>query len=172
MVHGIDIFYWGLSLLFCLAFGFAILLWARGWRREERAETARRMSELATEVAKLAAAVEQLEHTAASLRTADELLAQGIKDLQSTAAGAAPAPAVGRTVDPAPPSPPTPSPTQPIAEKEAGPLPEEDRFAEARRLLMEGLSPTEVAQKLDIGAAEAKMLARVVQRDQQAGDAG
>jgi hypothetical protein len=174
MAQGIEIFYWALSILFCLAFGFAILMWARGWRREEREESTRRMSELAAQVTKLSSAVEQLEHTAASLQTADELLAQGIKDLRAVPRQTKPAPPKAEPVAPPTPVQVKPAPAPPVASPTAtaDESADDDRFAAARKMLLEGRSPTEVAQKLDIGAAEAKMLARVVEREQSTGDAG
>ncbi len=174
MVEGLHILYWALSILFCLAFAFAILLWCRSWRREERQESDRRASELANQVAKLAATVDQLEHTATSLQAADELLAKGIKDLRSAVRVSQAVSAAGQTKTPAPPPPKQPtaeaSPTKGVAAEM--PPEEQDRFAAAREMLLEGHPPDDVARKLDIGAAEAKMLARVVEQDKESSDSG
>ena len=82
MVEGLHILYWALSILFCLAFAFAILLWCRSWRREEREETGRRIQRLSDEVGRIAAAVDALENTAASLEMADGKLAGHLGDLR------------------------------------------------------------------------------------------
>jgi hypothetical protein len=174
MVQSLEILYWALSILFCMAMGFAILLWCKSWRKEEREEADRRAATLSEEIEKLASAVDMLEHTAASLRTADEQLAQGIKDLkgtvtrnQRTAASATPA------VLPVPDQEPLPEPSgveMPApASRAEEPATDRDRYGEARDLLRQGLSPTEVARRLDIGAAEAKMLARVIQDEGRSG---
>ena len=174
MIQSLEILYWAFSILFCMAMGFAILLWCKSWRKEEREEADRRASTLSAEIEKLASAVDLLEHTAASLRTADEQLAQGIKDLKETVArsqrtGVAATPAVLPVPDQEPLTGSTgverPAPAAPAEE----PAADHDRYGEARDLLRQGLPPTEVARRLDIGAAEAKMLARVIQEENQSG---
>ena len=69
-MQGLDILYWGLSILFCLAMGFAILLWCRSWRKEEREESAKQIGRLTREVARLSSA-ETIGPTGISCTNAD-----------------------------------------------------------------------------------------------------
>jgi len=82
-MQGLEILYWGLSILFCLAMGFAILLWCRSWRKEEREESARQIGALTREVARLSSTIDLLENTSASLQTVDEQFSRDIENLRN-----------------------------------------------------------------------------------------
>ncbi|MCZ6632272.1 MAG: hypothetical protein O7G87_02640, partial [bacterium] len=146
-MQGIEVLYWGLSVLFCLAMVFAILLWCRSWRKEERETTARQLQILAREVGRLSEALEMLDHISASLQTADEQLTKQVEDLQV---------AIRRLQSPH--AKPASAPLDPPSEPNV-----EDRYAEAQGLLQAGNSPVEVARKLDLGTAEVHMIARMLE---------
>ena len=154
-MQSIHVLYWALSILCCLSLLFAILLWCRSWRREEREETGRRIQRLSDEVGRIAAAVDALENTAASLEMADGKLAGHLGDLrialdrlESLSASAEP----GRGPDSAP-----------EGEGEA----ETDRYAAARDMLLQGRSPVEVSRRLDMGTAEVRMIARTIDQEKE-----
>lgn len=166
-MQGIQIVYWALSILFCMAMGFAILLWCRGWRREERAETTRQIVALSSEIGRLTQAVDALEHTSSSLQTADELLAQHMENLRGTirkmqTASVSPA----KRPEPKPPNIPVPPPAEPPVETDE----EADRYAQARALLEKGRPPVDVARMLDIGTAEVRMIARMMGQEKASGE--
>mgnify|MGYP001330188969 len=132
---------------------FAILLWCRSWRKEERETTARQLQILVREVGRISEALEMLDHITASLQTADEQITKQVEDLQV---------AIRRLQSP---------PTKPVSESvpvSKAPLDSpsesnvEDRYAEARGLLQAGHPPVEVARKLDLGTAEVHMIARML----------
>lgn len=153
-MHGIEVLYWALSVLFCLFLVFAILLWCRSWRKEEREATDRRLQILSREIGRLSEAIELLDHTAASFQTADEQLSKQVEDIQKALRLTARPPVLPEIPRDSKSPPPDPS---------SEPLPEvEDRYREARALLQEGQSPLEVARKLDLGTAEVRMIARVL----------
>lgn len=162
-MQGIVILYWALSLLFCLAMVFAILLWCRSWRREERTETARQIQALSQEIGRLTGAVDLLEHTSVSLQTADEQLARDIETLRKK---------IQQIRVPSPPVKPSPLETQfpqppqdtPEGAQEGA---KADRYTKARALLQKGQSPLEVARDLDIGTAEVRMIARMVDMENE-----
>ena len=163
-MQGIEVLYWALSILFCMVMGFAILLWCRSWRREEREETARQVKALSGEVGRLTSAVDALEHASASLQTADEGLAGHLEDLRASVnriraalvPSTSPA-SVGPENVRAPEASPDPGPLPPAAQ-EAG----NDRYMQARVLLQQGRPPVDVARMLDIGTAEVRMIARML----------
>jgi len=166
-MQGIQIVYWALSILFCMAMGFAILLWCRGWRREERAETARQIVALSSQIGRLTQAVDALEHTAASLQTADELLAQHVENLRRAirkmqTASFSPA----EPAEPKSSNIPVPPPAKPPVEAEE----EADLYAQARALLEKGRSSVDVARTLDIGTAEVRMIARMMGQEKASGE--
>jgi predicted RNase H-like nuclease (RuvC/YqgF family) len=167
-MQGLDILYWGLSMLFCLAMGFAILLWCRSWRKEEREESAKQIGALATEVARLVEAVDMLEHTSSSLRTADEQIARNIEDLRNCVVRLRQSVPVESRADipvSGTPEPETSVLPDTIASGDAGATDQElelDPFAEARSRLKSGQTPVEVAKALDIGTAEVRMIARMM----------
>lgn len=177
-MEGIEVLFWGLSVLFCLVMVFAILVWCRGWRRQEREETERQIQAFASEVARLTSAIEALDHTAASLQTADEQLAGGINELRTTVsrvrtlASASASSEAGPAVAKRPP-PPAPSDEaartvrdEPMKDGD-DPVEGGPRFEEARALLLSGQSPLEVAKALDIGAAEVRMMARMIEAEKR-----
>ena len=164
-MQGIEVLYWALSILFCLALVFAILLWCRSWRKEERETHLRHLQLLAREVKRLAEAVEGLEHTAASLQTADEQFSQQIENIrnmgrdlkrQLTPSVMPPPKAVVSESKPVS----APSPQERVAFQESS----EDRYAQARDLLLAGQSQTDVARQLDLGTAEVRMIARLLEK--------
>lgn len=158
-MQGIEVLYWALSTVFCLALFFAILIWCRNWRREEQENNAHQIQLLAKEVRRLTETIETLDHTSASLQTADEQFTRQLETLRNTVRD------LKRFSFP-PPSPPTsvplsPSPTKPESE----PLfseDTEDRYTQARALLRAGHDPVEVARQLDLGTAEVRMIARLL----------
>ena len=163
----IQVLYWALSILFCMAMGFAVLLWCRGWRKEEREQNTNQVRALSREVARLTSAVDLLEHTSLSLQTADEQLARKLDDLQVLARkleGALsklpPLPAAARH------GPASPTELQPRNHQAPtdGLSPPVDPYQKARELLSEGRSPVDVARALDIGTAEVRMIARMLER--------
>ena len=173
-MQGIEVLYWALSVLFCMVMGFAILLWCRSWRREERREAARQVQALSREVNRLSEAVGMLEHASASLQTADEGLARHLEDLKASVnrirAALAP-PAKLRPIAPenarVPESAPVLEPPPRGAEDAGG-----ERYAQARVLLQQGRWPVDVARMLDIGTAEVRMIARMLDMQAHAETAG
>jgi len=183
-MQGIEVLYWALSVVFCLALLFAILFWCRNWRNEERETHLRHMQLLAREVKRLAEAVEGLENTSASLQTADEQFSQQIENIRNVVRDLKrqerhmAASVVSTTKMPVsePTAPPPVSPTASSSESTPAPasvsseervgLQEaaEDRYAEARDLLLAGQSQTDVARQLDLGTAEVRMIARVLEK--------
>lgn len=159
-MQGIEVLYWALSIVFCLALFFAILVWCRGWRKEEQEGNTRQIQLLAREVKRLSDAIEALDHTAASLQTADEQLSRQIDTLRNTARALKTSAAL-----------PMPT-TEPIVATSAtikhNPEPQpqiddnDDRYIQARTLLLAGRDPVEVARQLDLGTAEVRMIARLL----------
>jgi len=165
-MEGIEVLYWALSVLFCLALVFAILLWCRSWRKDERETHLRHLQLLAREVKRLAEAVEGLEHTAASLQTADEQFSQQVENIRNMGRdlkrqltpSVVPAP---KTVVAEPkPAPVSSAPKEVVTFQEAS----EDRYAQARDLLLAGQTQTDVARQLDLGTAEVRMIARLLEK--------
>lgn len=172
-MQSIDVLYWALSIVFCLALVFAILLWCRGWRREEQEASTRQIQLLAREVKRLAEAIETLTHTASSLQTADEQLTRHLESLREAVRDLKrrqsvpvqhpmpepPSERVSqRTITPVGAS----AITQPAPEK-AETADDEDRYDQARALLRAGRDPVDVARQLDLGTAEVNMIARLLQ---------
>ena len=162
-MQGIEVLYWAISIVFCLALLFAILLWCRSWRKEEHEANTRQIQLLAREVRRLREAVELLDHTAASLHTADEQLSGQIQVMQDATRDLK-----RRVSEPVKPQskkdvfPVSPAPT-PVSEPadlvgDDG----DDRFAQARALLQSGEDPVAVARQLDMGRAEVQMIVRML----------
>jgi len=180
----LHILIWALSLLFCMAMGFVILLWCRSWRREEHEVTERSLETLSREISRLAVAVDGMDETAASLLSADEQLSEDIERLRdqvrllrsatSSSSRQRPAPSAEspdepETEQPAPPlEAPEPTAGEPHPETGGG-HPPQDRFEEARRLLRQGSSELDVARELQMGAAEVRMIARMLDRPAETG---
>ena len=81
-MEGLELLAIALSALFGVGMIFSILLWCRSWRREEREQTDTQVQTLRSSIRKLTEAVEMLDHTAASLQSADGLLTQQLEDLR------------------------------------------------------------------------------------------
>ena len=169
-MQGIEVMYWAVSVLFCLALMFAILYWCRSWRNEEREANLRHLQLLAREIKRLSEAIEGLDTTSASLQTADEQLSQQVENIrnlgrdlgrdlkrQLTPVVSAPKVSVSEPVS-------APSPEQVVSLQESS----EDRYAQARDLLLEGKSQTDVARQLDLGTAEVRMIARLLEKTDEA----
>ena len=171
-MQSIDVLYWALSIVFCLALQFAILLWCRGWRREERDASTRQIQLLAREVKRLAEAIETLDHTSASLQTADEQLTRhveslrdAVRDLKRRQQTPAEHPVQQRRVEPPlehRPQRTTASVGAPT-EQETKSGDDDDRYDQARTLLKAGRDPVDVARQLDLGTAEVNMIASLLQ---------
>lgn len=169
-MEGVEVLYWALSVLFCLALVFAILFWVRSWRNEDRENNLRHLQLLAREIKRLSEAVEGLESTATSLQTADEQLAQQIENMRdmgrdlkrqlTSTLSAVPRPSAVETAPAKPARAPEPKTEQVIALQEDA----EDRYAQARDLLLAGEEQTAVARQLDLGTAEVRMIARLLEK--------
>ncbi|MBI2952552.1 hypothetical protein HYY27_10670 [bacterium] len=162
---GLEVLFWTIPILFTLALLFAILLWCRGWRREEGQEMDRRLKLLTEQVTKLAGAVEQLQRTQTTARTAEGRLSE-----QMTALFAS----VSRFLS-APPSPashpgdkspgyisPTSSTSHPGDKSPGHDSPSPDRYDRAREMLASGADPMEVARALDISLGDVHVLQRLL----------
>ena len=163
-MQGIDILYWAISIVFCLGLLFAILLWCRSWRREEREANTRQLQQLAREVRRLRDAVETLDTSVGAIQTADGQFSQQLEVLRGAARD------LKRS---APTSSVLPEPDNVIGRVEAPEsTPElddsDDRYSEARLLLQSGKDQVEVARMLDLGAAEVTMIARMLKNTDSA----
>ncbi|MBT4136319.1 MAG: hypothetical protein HOE48_00310 [Candidatus Latescibacteria bacterium] len=170
-MQGIEVLYWALSVVFCLALVFAILFWCRNWRNEEREGNLRQLQQLAREVRRLSEAVEGLENTSASLQTADEQLSLQVENIRNMGRD------LKRKLTPPAISPVISTPPVSVS-KPAAPVPvstssdeivslqesSEDRYAQARDLLLAGETQTDVARQLDLGTAEVRMIARLLEK--------
>ena len=158
-MQGIEILYWALSILFCLAMVFSILVWCRGWRKEEREEAQGQLKDLSVEVGRLSLVVESLQHATASLQVADEQLNEGFKSLDESLSRV-------KELTPAPleaaPTPKSVEPSRPLEPAEDGKTTDADPYAKARKLLSDGKSTHDVARELNIGTAEVRMIARMM----------
>ena len=151
-MESVEILYWGLSSLFSLAMAFAILVWCRSWRKEERQERDRQIQALQASVNRLMGALELMDQTAASMQAADEKLTRFI-DLQERPTPQ-PAAAQPQQADP---------PPQPDSEPSRTSSPDgQDVYERAKRLVQAGSTPAQVARELDLGVAEVQMIARVL----------
>ena len=163
-MKGIEVLYWALSILICLSMVFAILLWCRSWRREEREETEKQIRALYEGTARLSASMEMMEHTFASLEAADEQFSRQIEDLRD---------AVQRLRTSVPLQPVSQPPVLEVSKTEESHVvssdpdsnsPEKagDQYAQARTLLTQGQSALDVARTLEMGSAEVNMIARMM----------
>jgi len=165
-MQGIEVLYWALSVLFCLALVFAILFWCRSWRSEERESNLRHLQLLAREARRLSEAVEGLENTAASLQTADEQLSLQVENIRNMGRDlkrqltppVVSVPKVSISESTAPVS--VTVSDEDVSFQEAS----EDRYAQARDLLLSGIAQTDVARQLDLGTAEVRMIARLLEK--------
>ncbi len=163
-MEGLELLAIALSALFGVGMIFSILLWCRSWRREEREQTDTQVQTLRSSIRKLTEAVEMLDHTAASLQSADGLLTQQLEDLR-------------RSIKQIKSIRTTPAPQEPVAPKPVGestpcessknePVIDETQdgpgaYDAVSDLLEQGKSTVEIARELDIGVAEVRMIARM-----------
>ena len=164
-MDGLEFLAIALSVVFGFGVIFSILLWCRSWRKEDREATDQQIKILRGSIRKLSEAVEMLDHTAASLQTADGLLTQQLEDLRSSITKLQSIrPAAEPEVQTAP------EPAQP--ETDAVVVSEEPEEADepsnppssyetVNDLLKQGKSTVEIARELDIGVAEVRMIARM-----------
>jgi citrate synthase len=155
-MQDIDILYWAISIVFCLGLLFAILLWCRSWRREEREIHTRQLQQLAREVRRLRDAVETLDTSVASIQTADEQFSQQLDTLRDTVRD------IKRSTPVLSTAPKLSAPIQRVETPEPAPDDSDDRYAQARSRLQSGKDPVEVARLLDLGTAEVAMIARML----------
>ena len=165
-MEGIELLAISLSLLFGVGMIFSILLWCRSWRKDEREQTDLQIKAMRQSVRKLAEAIEMLDHTTASLQTADGLLTQQLEDLRSSVdrlqnvklqvepkvivqtPSQAGLQKTGQDVET--------SVTETTSELESG-----TSYEAVAGLLKEGKSTLDIARELDIGVAEVRMIARM-----------
>lgn len=183
-MQGIEVLVVTLAAFFGLGILFAILMWCRSWRRDEREQTERQMQTIQMQVDRLRDAIELLDHTAASLQTADDQFTGQLEDLRRAIVSFKRGPAL-------------PTPAQEISEAESlapasgsiyrsdraespvdepelatSPLANGDelaapstlkgsRYEEIHALIRQGRSTLEIARDLDIGVAEVRMIARM-----------
>jgi len=168
-MQGIQVLYWSLSILFCMAMGFAVLLWCRGWRKEEREQHTSQLRVLAREVARLSSAVDLLEHTSESLRADDEQLARKldeVRELAESLGGVLSRASLGGVA-------PRPEPqARDDATSEDASSPDVDTYQRARELLGQGRTAVDVARTLGIGTAEVRMVARMLEQGPPAASGG
>jgi hypothetical protein len=151
-MSGFEVLLWTIPVLFGLSLLFAILLWCRGWRREDRWEMDRRLKLLTAQVTKLSEVVENLEKIHAAARTADNRLSEQLTALSADVSRLL----AGRS--PASPSPPTPHLSSPAD----APTDSADRYERAREMLSSGTDPVEVARHLDISLGDIHVIQRMM----------
>lgn len=165
-MQSIYVLYWAISIIFCLSLSFAILLWCRAWRKEDRDETKNHIRSLTDSVNQLITSVETLNHASASLQIADEQMTQQLDDLRGIVKlfHAKFLPPSGQT--PINQKQSSPISSLPLNSESKSDIPsptkQEEYYAQARALLQDGQSPLEVAKKLDLGTAEVQMIARII----------
>jgi len=166
-MEGLEFLAIALSLVFGFGVIFSILLWCRSWRKEDREATDQQIKILRGSIRKLSEAVEMLDHTAASLQTADGLLTQQLEDLRSSITKLQ---NIRPVVEPE--DPPATKRERPPKESAPAIVTEESTEAEAQGdppssyeavtdLLKQGKSTVDIARELDIGVAEVRMIARM-----------
>lgn len=166
-MEGLELLAISLSVLFGFGMIFSILLWCRSWRKEDREQTEQQINALRTSIRKLTEAVDLLDHTAASLQTADGLLTRQLEDLRSSVTRlqnirpqteAPPAPATQETAKSAEPR---VEPNLAPAEDTETTTDQSGAYKAVDDLLKQGKSTVEIARTLDIGVAEVRMIARM-----------
>ena len=141
---GLETLLWTIPILFTLALLFAILLWCRGWRREERWETDRRLKLLGDQAAKFSEALDRLERIhASSGRLSEQLQALSADLTRLLACLSSSQPSVSGT-------------TTSLA---AGPT---QRYDQAREMLSAGSDPVEVARRLDLSLGDVQTIQRTM----------
>ena len=164
-MQGIEILVVTLAAFFGLGIFFAILLWCRGWQREQ---SDRQFQSLRALSDRLGDALDMLDHTAASLQTVDGQLTQQLEDLRSSVlrlqnvrpgasleSGDAPL-QTARSAEPT-----TNGDSSSQSEPRESTSATSDRYDEVQALLKKGRSTVEIAHDLDIGVAEVRMIARM-----------
>ncbi len=166
-MEGLELLAISLCVLFGVGMIFSILLWCRSWRKEDREQTDLQIKALRGSIGKLTDAVEMLDHTAASLQTADGLLTQQLEDLRSSITqlqSIRSRPDVAVT-----PTPPVVDQIK-VSQECVDERPGEETVATTETsgaydavngLLKQGKSTLEIARELDIGVAEVRMITRM-----------
>ena len=155
-----------LSLLFGVGMIFSVLLWCRSWRKDEREQTDLQIKAMEQSVRTLAEAIEMLDHTTASLQTADGLLTQQLEDLRSsvdrlqTVKLKEEPKVVVQTLSQAALQK-TEQDVETSVIKTTTELESEKSYEAVAGFLKEGKSTLEIARELDIGVAEVRMIARM-----------
>ena len=166
---GIELLAISLSVLFGLGMIFSILLWCRSWRKDERELAYQQIKALREAVRKLTDAIEMIDHTTASLQTADGVLTQQLEDLRSSVTRLQNV-KLQTDTEPA-----TATPTyelaaieSPVTPANSDDAPQETEVVQSGSsydavagLLKDGTSTLEIAHELDIGVAEVRMIARM-----------
>ncbi|OGG55622.1 MAG: hypothetical protein A3F84_01735 [Candidatus Handelsmanbacteria bacterium RIFCSPLOWO2_12_FULL_64_10] len=162
---GFELLLLAIPVIFVLALLFAILLWCRGWRREEGQEMDRRLKLLTEQVTRLAEAVAQLQKTQAAARTAEGRLSEQMTALFANVSRFLSAPPSSAS-HPGDKSPgyisPTSSTSHPGDKSPGHDSPPPDRYDRAREMLASGADPVEVARALDISLGDVHVLQRLL----------
>ena len=164
-MQGIEILVVTLAAFFGLGIFFAILVWCRSWQREYREQSDRQFQTLRAQSDRLRDAIEMLDHTAASLLTADGQLTRQLEDLRSSVQKLQnmrpdSKPELAETIRTVRPEPTTNDASSQSDAHESTPA-TGDRYDDVQALLKEGRSTVEIAHELDIGVAEVRMIARM-----------
>ncbi len=159
-----------LAISLCILFGFgmilSILLWCRSWRKEDREQTEQQVRALRGSIRKLTDADEMLDHTAASLQTADGLLTQQLEDLRSSITRLQSVrPQAEAAVKAEPEARPAAAEPTESAQPETSEAETPGSYDAVNDLLKQGRSTLEIARELDIGVAEVRMIARMRAND-------
>jgi hypothetical protein len=164
-MEGLELLTISLSVLFGVGMIFTILLWCRSWRKEDREQTDLQIKALRVAIRKLTESVELLDHTAASLQTADGLLTRQLEDLRSSITqlqNVRPVQETSPRVEPEVRREDVAKPSEPEqAVEEAIPSESASAYDTVNDLLKQGKSTVEIARELDIGVAEVRMIARM-----------
>jgi|GEM_PF-1241179 len=168
-MEGLELLAISLSVLFGFGTIFSILLWCRSWRKEDREQTEQQIKALRGSIRKLTEAVEMLDHTAASLQTADGLLTQQLEDLRSSITklqNIRTRPEETETEQPPEPIGSNPTSEEEPTEADPGdgqtePTERSGAYDAVSDLLKQGKCTVDIARELDIGVAEVRMIARM-----------
>lgn len=157
-MEGLEVLVVTLAAFFGLGIFFAILLWCRSWKRETREQSEKQLQVLRAQTERLRDAVEMLDHTTASLQTADGQLTRQLEDLRNSVHRL-------QSVRPDAKETSAPKPSDTVEEEVTDSPPDSvstgDRYENVQALLKAGRSTVEIAHQLDIGVAEVRMIARM-----------